>query len=58
MRRDNSVVTATAYELDGRGLIPGSGKDFSLFHSVQTGSGAQPASYSMGSGGTFAGGGG
>jgi hypothetical protein len=29
------------------------GKDFSLLHSVQTGSGAHPASYSMDPGGCF-----
>jgi hypothetical protein len=31
-------------------------KDFSLLHSVQTDSGAHPASYSMGTGGSFLGG--
>jgi hypothetical protein len=30
-------------------------QDFSLFHSVQTGSGAHPASYPMGSAGSFPG---
>jgi hypothetical protein len=35
-------------------LIPGRG-DFLLFHSVQTGSGAHPASYSMGNRGSFLG---
>jgi hypothetical protein len=36
MSRDSSVGIATSYELDGRGSIPGKGKDFSLFHKVQT----------------------
>jgi hypothetical protein len=31
-------------------------QDFSLLHSVQTGSGAHPASYQMGTGGSFPGG--
>jgi hypothetical protein len=31
-------------------------QDFSLFHSVQTGSGAHPASYPMDTGGIFPGG--
>jgi hypothetical protein len=33
-----------------------SGQDSSLFHSVQTGSGVNPASYLMGTGGAFPGG--
>jgi hypothetical protein len=49
--RDSSVGIATDYRLDGRGLIPGRGN--SLFHGVQTDSGAHPASYSMGNGYSF-----
>jgi hypothetical protein len=50
-------VIETDYGLDGRGSILGKGKkDFSLFHSVRTGSGVHPASYSMGAGGYFLGG--
>jgi hypothetical protein len=45
--RDSSVRIATGYGLDGRGSIFGR-RDFSLYHSVQTGSGAHPASYPMG----------
>jgi hypothetical protein len=37
--------------LDGWGSIPEGTKDFSLFHSIQTASGALPASYPMGIGG-------
>jgi hypothetical protein len=51
--RDSSVGIATGYGLDGQGLIPG--RDVSLLHSVQTGSGAHPASYPMGTGGSFPG---
>jgi hypothetical protein len=41
------------YRLDGRGLIPAEVRDFSLLHSVQTGSWDHPSSYSMGTGGSF-----
>jgi hypothetical protein len=41
--QDSSVGTATSYGLDGRDLIPGNGKRFSLLHSAQTSSGAHPA---------------
>jgi hypothetical protein len=34
--------------MDDWGSIPGRGKDFSLCHRVQTGSGTHPASYQMG----------
>jgi hypothetical protein len=44
------------YELDGRASIPGRATDFSLLHSVQTGSGSNPTSYSMGTKGLFPGG--
>jgi hypothetical protein len=39
-----------------RGSIPGRRMRFSLLHSVQTGTGTQPASYPMGTGGSFPGG--
>jgi hypothetical protein len=41
------------YGLDGQGPIPCRAKRFSLLHSVQTGSGAQQASYAMGTGASF-----
>jgi hypothetical protein len=41
------------YELDDRGSIPTWVEDFSSSPCVQTGSGAHPASYPMGIGGTF-----
>jgi hypothetical protein len=49
--RDSSVCIATGYRLDSRGSIPGGGggaRHFFLFHSVQTGSRAHPASNPMG----------
>jgi hypothetical protein len=55
MIRDSSVSIATAYGLGGRGSIPGKGKRCSLLHSVQTGSVAHPASYTMGTVGSFPG---
>jgi hypothetical protein len=39
----------------GHGLIPGRDRDFSP-HLVQTGSGAHPVSYPVGTGGSFPGG--
>jgi hypothetical protein len=53
--RDSSVGIATGYRLGGRGYSPDRGSDFSLLHSVQTNSGAHPASYPMGTGGSFPG---
>jgi hypothetical protein len=50
--RISSVGIATSYGLDGRSSIPGKG-DFSLLNSVQTGSGAHPTSYPVGTGGSF-----
>jgi hypothetical protein len=47
------VDIATGYELDDQGVgvpIP-VGKEFSLLHVVQIGSGSHPASYPMGTGG-------
>jgi hypothetical protein len=54
--RDSSVGIAAGYGLDGRGVgvrVPVG--DFSLLHVVQTGSGAEPASYPMGTGTSFPG---
>jgi len=46
--RDSSVGTATRYGLDGPGIESRWGKRFSA--PVQTGLGANPASYTMGTG--------
>jgi hypothetical protein len=54
--RDSSVGMAMGYGLDSRVRFQAGARDFSLFHSVQTGSGAQPASYPMDTGGDFPGG--
>jgi hypothetical protein len=48
--RNSSVGIATGYGLDGPNSIAGYAR-FSLFHNLQTGSGAHPASYPMGCGG-------
>jgi hypothetical protein len=59
MSRGISVSIATGYGLDDRMIgvrfSTGAG-NFSLRHRVQTGSGAHPASYSIGTGGSFPGG--
>jgi hypothetical protein len=47
---DVLVGIATGYGWDGRALIPIRGKIF-LFQNIQTGSGAHPASCTMGTGG-------
>jgi len=47
MGRDNAVGIATRYGLDGPGLNPGAGR-FSA--PVQTGPGAHPVSYTVGTG--------
>jgi hypothetical protein len=52
---DSSVGIAKGYELDGQGSIPGKDKRFLPLHNVQTGSGAYPASYAMGTGDLFPG---
>jgi hypothetical protein len=52
------VGIATGYGLDGRGVgfrVPVRTRFF-FFHVVQTGSGAHPASYPIGTGGSFHGG--
>jgi hypothetical protein len=52
---DSAVGIATGYALDNRGSDFESQKDqeFSLLHVVQTGSGAPPTSYPMGTWGSF-----
>jgi hypothetical protein len=50
--QDSAGGVKTGYLLDGPCSIPGNGR-FSLLHSVQTDSGAHPASYPMGTGGSF-----
>jgi hypothetical protein len=49
--QDSSNGISTSYGHDGRGSIPGRSSIFS--HSVQTGSGAHPVCYPMGTGGSF-----
>jgi hypothetical protein len=56
---DNSVGIALGYGLDNRGSrvrFPAGAGNFSLHHRVQTGSGAYPASYPLGTMGSFPGG--
>jgi hypothetical protein len=57
--RDSSVGIALGYGLDDRGstvrFLAGAG-NFYIHHRVQNGSGAHPASYPMGTGGSFPGG--
>jgi hypothetical protein len=43
--RDSSVGMVMGYRLEGRGSIPRKGNSFLSTQSVQTGSGANPASY-------------
>jgi hypothetical protein len=55
----NSVGIVLGYGLDDRGSrvrLPAGAGNFSLHHRVQNGSGAHPASYSMGTRGSFPGG--
>jgi hypothetical protein len=55
--RDSSVGTATRLRAGrprSQGSIPDRGKTFSLLYNIQTGPGAHPASYPMGTGGSFA----
>jgi hypothetical protein len=59
MSRDSVVGLAIGYGLDdrgGRSSSPGRGQEFPLLYVVQTGSGAHPASYPMGTEGSFPGG--
>jgi hypothetical protein len=56
---DSSVGIALGYGLDDQGSrvrLPAGAGNFSLHHRVQNGSGAHPASYPMGAGGSFPGG--
>jgi hypothetical protein len=56
---DSSVGIALGYGQDDRGSrvrFPAGARNFSLHHRVQNGSGAQPASYPMGTGVSFPGG--
>jgi hypothetical protein len=53
---DSSVGIALSYGLDVRGSrvrFPAGAGNFSLHHRIQNGSGAQPASYPMGTRGSF-----
>jgi hypothetical protein len=53
---DSSVVIALGYGLDDRGSrvrFPAGAGNFSLYHRIQNGSGAHPASYQMGTRGSF-----
>jgi hypothetical protein len=57
--RDSSVGIALGYGLNDRGSrvrFPAEAGNFSLHHRVQNGSVAHPASYSMGTRGSFPGG--
>jgi hypothetical protein len=54
MVRDSSDGIATGWTAGVR--FPSKARDFSLFHNLQTGSGAHPASYPMDTGGSFPGG--
>jgi hypothetical protein len=51
--RDSSVGIATGYGLEGNVPVPAGARDFSLLHSVQTGTAAHPASYPMDTGGPY-----
>jgi hypothetical protein len=55
---DSSVGIALGYRLDDRGSrvpFPEGAENFSLYHRVQNGSGAHPASYPVGIRGSFLG---
>jgi hypothetical protein len=57
--RDSSAGIALGYGVDDRGSrvrFPTGAGNFSLHHRVQNGSGAHPASYPMGTRGSFTGG--
>jgi hypothetical protein len=56
--RDSSVGIALGYGMDDRGsriLFPAGTGNFSLHHRVQNGSGPHPATYPMGTRGSFPG---
>jgi hypothetical protein len=54
--RDSSVGRATRWTTERSKFESPEGQDFSFLHDVQTGSGAHPASYPMGTGCSFPGG--
>jgi hypothetical protein len=54
--RRSSVSIVSDYGLDDRGSIPTEAQDFNSSLCIQTGSGAHPAYYPMGTGGPFPGG--
>jgi hypothetical protein len=56
--RDSPVRTETKLRMEDRGSIPGGGNGgiLPLRNRVQTDSGAHPASYPMGNGGSYLGG--
>jgi hypothetical protein len=57
--RDSSVGIALGYRMDDCGFtvrFPAGAGNFSLHHRVKNGSGAHPASYPMGTTGSFSGG--
>jgi hypothetical protein len=56
VERGSSVSIVYDYGLDDRGSIPVGGRGFSSTPCAQTGSGAHPASYPVGTGGPFPGG--
>jgi hypothetical protein len=59
--RDSSVGIALSYGLDSRNSkvrVPAGAGSYSLYHRVQNGSGAHPASYPMSTRGSFPGRGG
>jgi hypothetical protein len=51
--QDRSVGIEMSYGLDGLGPILSRGRDFSLYYNIDAGSGAHPASYTMGIKGSF-----
>jgi hypothetical protein len=54
--RDSAVGITMSYGMEGPDSILGSAMFFSLLHSIQTETETHPASYSMGTGGSFPGG--
>jgi hypothetical protein len=53
MRQDNPISRVTINTLDDLGLIPNKGRNFSLYHHVQTGMRVNPASYPVGTSGAL-----
>jgi hypothetical protein len=51
--RDSSVDIALGYDLEDRDSIPDRRRDFCLFYSLQTGSGAHPVFCPVGAGNFF-----